>query len=229
MKHAATHALFFIFMLSLFAGTFPQAISRYAHAQDAATNWKEGLSPEKDAGDAAPAEESFKPLSKNTKSLATQFYSRCKEKPDPALPGNSQDEYCTCLAAQLYSENLNEQERIYVATGKGTPMDTQKVRDEIYVPCVGIPTRIEIYADCQNDPVSLNTTRTYGALDDYCRCLVDDLDYYISNVAPALLRSKIKREHYAYDPVSAIMNSSGFKSTYANVASACRSIYGRKD
>ena len=56
----------------------------------------------------------------NVRQYADHFYKRCHENPDPTLTAEGQEEYCVCLAAQLYNKTLLPEE-----------LDFQRVFEEL--------------------------------------------------------------------------------------------------
>lgn len=165
----------------------------------------------------------------DTAGLSNHFYNRCMDTPDPLLDSYDQESYCTCLSAQLYSKDLSMAERHFIVTGEGPRVDSKRIKKAVFAPCVSIPARAQVMKDCKNQQNPFKYVRSFAALDLFCQCIVDDLDYYLNEVAPVFVQADRQREPYTDDPVKTVIGSWDFKTQYANSRSRCVKYYGRKD
>lgn len=165
----------------------------------------------------------------DTRGLSNHFYNRCMDKPDPLLNSYDQEAYCTCLSAQIQSKDLNTAERVYIATGQGQKVDNDHIKKVIFAPCVSIPARAQVFKNCQTQENPFKYVRSYAALDLFCKCIVDDLDYYLEEVAPVFIKANRLRGAQTDDPVRTVTDSWDFKTEFAKSRSRCVKHYGRRD
>jgi len=163
------------------------------------------------------------------KELANQFYRRCHENPDNTLNAEQQEEYCVCLSAQMYRKQLKPSERIYLATGQGEKMSYERSIAEVYGQCIGIPGRVATYQKCATSPKAYMWTKGEKELDAMCSCVVNELDYYWSSIAPAYLEVETIYRRGINDPLKYVMENRDFPIMYSKKRSKCTSIYGRRD
>lgn len=165
----------------------------------------------------------------NLKKLSNQFYKRCHEKPDATLNDLAQEEYCVCLSAQMYRKSLTLEERQYLATGEGVPMEYNRALAEVYGHCIGIPGRAATYNMCTVSPNAYKLVKGEDDLNRFCNCIIHEMSDFWDVMAPAFLEAEVSYGRDISDPLTHIMKGRDFPVKYSLVRSSCVSQYGRRD
>ena len=165
----------------------------------------------------------------NIRQYSDHFYKRCHENPDPTLTAEGQEEYCVCLAAQLYNKTLLPEELDFLAGGAGVPMDKNKIMTKIYGPCIGIPGRAATFKSCTVAPKVYKLVKSEKDLDSMCRCVQQEMSYFWDTMAPGYLELKMVQDMKSEDPLQTVLNSPFYQKSLAKNRSKCLSKYGRRD
>lgn len=163
------------------------------------------------------------------KDAANRFYKRCHQKPDATLSTEAQEEYCVCLSAQVYRKTLTAEEREYLATGEGVPMDYKRSIAEVYGQCIGIPGRAATYNECSHSYKAYKMVKSAEDLNAMCQCMINKMSDFWDVMAPALLEAEIARGRDVGDPLNHIINGRNYPVQYSQIRSECVSVYGRRD
>lgn len=163
------------------------------------------------------------------KQLANKFYKRCQANPDATLNTTEQEEYCVCLSAQMYRKTLQPEERQYLATGEGPPIEYRRAIAEVYGQCIGIPGRVATYQKCTTSPKIYKLVKTESDMEAMCQCVLHEMSHYWDVMAPTFLELEMPRRRGIEDPLKFLMGGRHFPATYAEKLSECVSHYGRRD
>ncbi len=166
------------------------------------------------------------------KQYASQFYKRCKGTPSEYLSAEENEEYCLCLSAQMYRKTLTDEERAFLAQGKGGQMDPKRATTEFYGQCIGVPGRAATYHQCTHTPDIFKYVKGEDELKMMCECVNNQLADYWDREAPAFIEMTLRSRHAARlegDIITAIMKGRDFPVRYATERSFCVRKYGRRD